>query len=115
MLILLPFWVLVPDMQLLQAVDMGSPTSSPHGEPPSMQDDAYYVMLLGETGSGKSTLLNMFVNFFRGQIEARTALPKGSAIRAAVPTAYVAITEPEGAAHSERNATDSELAVCAVE
>ena len=69
----------------------------------------YYVMLLGETGSGKSTLLNMFVNFFRGPAQARSALPEAKDLRAAVPTAHIAVTEPEGAAHSERNVTDRTL------
>lgn len=71
--------------------------------------DNYYVMLLGETGSGKSTLLNMFVNFFRGAAQVRSALPEAKDLRAAVPTAHIAVTEPEGAAHSERNATDRTL------
>jgi len=72
----------------------------------------YYIMLLGETGSGKSTLLNMFVNFFRGSPEGRTALPDAKDIRAAVPTAHIAVTEPEGAAHSERSATDRTFLPC---
>ena len=70
------------------------------------QANTFYLMFLGETGSGKSTLLNMFVNFFRGKPHARGALPQGQDIKAAVPTAHIAVTEPEGAAHSERNAAD---------
>lgn len=73
------------------------------------QANTYYVMFLGETGSGKSTLLNMFVNFFRGPAAGRTSLPKPQDIKAAVPTAHVAVTEPEGARHSERNTQDSEF------
>ena len=68
--------------------------------------NTYYIMLLGETGSGKSTLLNMFVNFFRGLPQVRTALPEAKDLRAAVPTAHFAVTELEGSEHSERNAAD---------
>lgn len=52
MLILPPSWVLAADLQLLQAVDARSPTSSPHGvELPSQEDDDCCIMLLGETAS----------------------------------------------------------------
>lgn len=68
--------------------------------------NTYYIVLLGETGSGKSTLLNMFVNFFRGPPQVKSALPEAKDLRVAVPTAHIAVTEPEGAAHSERNAAD---------
>lgn len=48
----------------------------------------------------------MLVNYFRGSQQARSQLPTKQQLKIAVPTAYLAATEPEGAQHSERNTTD---------
>lgn len=74
----------------------------------------YNVLLIGETGSGKTTLLNMLVNYFRGDPHARTQLPSRQILKLAVPTSFLEATEPEGTQQTERDISDSKLAIALI-
>lgn len=73
------------------------------------QANDFYILLIGEKGLGKSNLLNMCINFYRGTLKSRTALPGVKELKLVVPTKWLKTTEPEGKQHLERDATDREL------